>query len=216
MARQPPSGVFRRAPLSPVACSSLVPPNRMCMRSRLMLSLRQQTTSKRDAVVVVCLVFGGWWWCGWWWCGWVGGWVGVWWGCVVGGWVCWGGGGCTGQTKQNAAESAASRHAWAQGGAGERRDGGAACDAQRPGAGSRHRIALRRPPVALPLQTRLDVGSSSDASISSPVASPTGFFHWGVLSPGARGAGWRQGRGAACLARRQREGRAWRPLGGIA
>ncbi len=31
--------------------------------------------------------------------------------------------------------------------------------------------------------THLEVGASSEASISSPVASPTGFFHWGVLSP---------------------------------
>ena len=39
-ARQPPSGVLILAPLSPVDCSSLVPPNRTCMRSRLMFSLQ--------------------------------------------------------------------------------------------------------------------------------------------------------------------------------
>ena len=39
-ARQPPSGVRILADLSPTACSSLVPPNRTCILSRLMDSLR--------------------------------------------------------------------------------------------------------------------------------------------------------------------------------
>lgn len=38
-ARQPPSGVLILALLSPLVCSSLVPPNSTCIRSRLMDSL---------------------------------------------------------------------------------------------------------------------------------------------------------------------------------